>query len=66
MTAQRRLQTWGEVAQFFGISLATARRWEKLYNLPVHKGPGPRSQIVADVQELKQWEAQHIVPPMPE
>jgi uncharacterized protein (TIGR02996 family) len=50
-----RLQTWKEVAAFFGKDERTVKRWEAERGLPVHRLPGARSRIYAEVEELEVW-----------
>jgi Tfp pilus assembly protein PilF len=58
MTAQRtQLETWKAVAAFFGKDERTVKRWEAARGLPIHRLPGARSRIYADVAELRAWRA---------
>jgi Tfp pilus assembly protein PilF len=51
-----RLETWKEVASYFGKDQRTVKRWEFDRGLPIHRLPGAgRSRIYADVQELEAW-----------
>jgi tetratricopeptide (TPR) repeat protein len=51
-----RLQTWKEVASFFGKDERTVKRWEAERGLPIHRLPGAaRSRIYAEVLELEEW-----------
>lgn len=51
-----RLNSWKEIAAFFGRDERTVRRWEKERGLPVHRVPGGgRSTVFAYVDELKEW-----------
>ncbi len=51
-----RLESWKEVAAFFGRTERTVMRWESERGLPIHRLPGDlRSRISADVDELEAW-----------
>ncbi len=51
-----RLDSWKEIAGFFGRDERTVRRWEKERGLPVHRVPGVgRSMVFAYADELKDW-----------
>jgi len=53
---EERLTTWGEIADYLGISVRTAQQWEKERNLPVRRIPGHhRSTVVAFRSELDAW-----------
>jgi Tfp pilus assembly protein PilF len=52
----RRLDSWKEIAAFFGRDERTVRRWEKDRSLPVHRLPGkPRGSVYTYTSELSQW-----------
>jgi Tfp pilus assembly protein PilF len=52
----RRLNTWKEIASFFGCDERTAKRWEATRGLPVRRLPnGPRSGVFAYEGELRAW-----------
>src|SRR5262249_33171354 len=54
--SNRRLDSWKEIAAFFGREERTVKRWEKERGLPVHRVPGPaRSGVFAYAQELSDW-----------
>ena len=55
-TANRRLDSWKEIAGFFGRDESTVKRWEKERSLPVHRLPGSsRSRVFAFTEELATW-----------
>lgn len=55
-TSNRRLDSWKEIAAFFGRDERTVKRWEKERALPVHRVPGgARSGVFAYADELSQW-----------
>ena len=52
----RRLDSWKEIAAFFGRDERTVRRWEKESALPVHRVPGgSKGRVFAYKTELGQW-----------
>jgi len=54
--SDRRLDSWKEIAAFFGRDERTVKRWEKERALPVHRVPGPaRSGVFAYTAELSEW-----------
>ena len=53
---QQRLDSWKEIATFFGRDQRTVKRWEKTRLLPVHRIPGgQRSGVFAYPHELTRW-----------
>jgi adenylate cyclase len=53
---ERRLDSWKEIAAFFGRDERTVRRWEKESALPVHRVPGgAKGRVFAYEGELHQW-----------
>jgi len=54
--ANRRLDSWKEIAAFFGRDERTVKRWEKERALPIHRVPGGiRGGVFAYPAELSQW-----------
>ncbi len=54
--AGRRLESWKEIADFFGRDEKTVRRWEKNNALPVHRIPGgAKGRVFAYAVELTEW-----------
>jgi tetratricopeptide (TPR) repeat protein len=51
----RRIDSWKEIAAFFGRDERTVRRWEKERSLPVHRIPGERGGVFAYTDELTRW-----------
>jgi tetratricopeptide (TPR) repeat protein len=52
----RRLNTWKEIAGYFGRTERTVKRWESTRKLPVRRMPnGPRSVVFAYERELAVW-----------
>jgi len=51
-----RLNSWKEIAAFFGRDERTVRRWEKDLSLPVHRIPGgSKGRVFAFESELQEW-----------
>ena len=54
--SNRRLDSWKEIAAFFGRDERTVRRWEKERGLPAHRVPGGgRGGVFAYTYELREW-----------
>jgi tetratricopeptide (TPR) repeat protein len=54
--AGKRLDSWKEIASFFGRAERTVKRWETERGLPVHRLPGSgRSSVFAYSDELADW-----------
>jgi tetratricopeptide (TPR) repeat protein len=52
----RRIDSWKEIAAFFGRDERTVKRWEKDRSLPVHRVPGSqRGGVFAYTEELTNW-----------
>ena len=51
----RRIDSWKEIAAFFGRDERTVKRWEKERGLPVHRLPGERGGVFAWSGELTLW-----------
>jgi len=54
-TGRKRLDSWKEIAAFFGRDERTVNRWEKELGLPVHRLPGTKGRVYAFAEELSQW-----------
>ena len=53
---RRRLDSWKEIALFFGRAERTVKRWELERSLPVHRVPGRgRARVFAYQDELTAW-----------
>lgn len=50
-----RIDSWKEIATFFGRDERTVKRWEKERSLPVHRVPGERGSVFAYTHELNLW-----------
>src|SRR5580704_3064563 len=58
----RRLDSWKEIAGYFGRDERTVKRWEKERGLPVHRLPGAgKAGVFAYTDELSNW----LKPPEP-
>jgi len=54
--SDERLESWKEIATFFGRDEKTVRRWEKDLGLPVHRLPGvSKGRVYAFAGELSDW-----------
>jgi tetratricopeptide (TPR) repeat protein len=54
--ANRRLDSWKEIAAFLDCGERTVKRWETERGLPVHRMPGSgRGRVSAYTAELSQW-----------
>ena len=54
--AKKRLDSWKEIATFFGRDERTVKRWEKERGLPVYRVPGSaRGGVFAYAEELAEW-----------
>src|SRR6266852_705468 len=56
-TGRKRLDSWKEIAAFFGRDERTVNRWEKDLGLPVHRLPGIKGRVYAYTEELSAWSA---------
>ncbi len=53
---KKRLDSWKEIAAFFGRDERTVKRWEKERALPVYRVPGSaRGGVFAYAEELAEW-----------
>src|SRR5208337_176621 len=53
---KKRLDSWKEIAAFFGRDERTVKRWEKERGLPVYRVPGSaRGGVFAYAEELAEW-----------
>ncbi len=50
------LESWKEIADYLKKAERTCRRWEKEYNLPIHRMDGsPKARVFAYKHELDKW-----------
>jgi len=57
--AAPRLQSWKEIASYFGRSVKTVQRWESRGGLPVYRLPGRFGSVYARDVELAAWFKRH-------
>lgn len=50
-----RIESWKEIAAYFGRDERTVRRWEKTRSLPIHRLPGEKGGVFAYRRELMVW-----------
>jgi Tfp pilus assembly protein PilF len=50
-----RIESWKEIAAYFGRDERTVRRWEKTRSLPIHRLPGEKGGVFAYRRELAVW-----------
>jgi len=56
LAAERRLNSWKEIAAFLGRTERTAKRWEATQGLPVRRVPSTgRGSVFAYEHELRNW-----------
>lgn len=53
----RQLQSWKEIAAYFGVTERTVQNWERERGLPVHRVAGEKGRVVAWTEELDRWRA---------
>src|SRR5215469_1748862 len=51
----RRLDSWKEIAAYFGRDERTVKRWEKERGLPIRRLPGARGGVYAFTDDLACW-----------
>jgi hypothetical protein len=57
---EKRFDSWKEISSFFGKDERTVQRWEKEYNLPIHRRTElKKSRVWAFRHELENWEKEH-------
>jgi len=56
MASSRVLKSWKEISNYLQVGMRTAQRWERDFDLPVHRIGGHRgSAVVSIVEELDKW-----------
>lgn len=61
-----RIDSWKDIAAFFGRDERTVKRWEKERGLPVHRLPGRRGGVFAYSDELIRWShSTSVISPLP-
>jgi len=54
-TSRDQLTGWKEIASYLGKSVRTVQRWERRYELPVHRVPGSADVVLASKEEIERW-----------
>ncbi len=55
-TADGRLSSWKEIADFLGVDERTCQRWEQRFGLPIQRmGGAAKSRVFADKSDLERW-----------
>jgi hypothetical protein len=54
-SSPRELASWKQIAEFLGVTVRTAQKWERERGLPVRRAPGKRGMVSADPAELAGW-----------
>jgi excisionase family DNA binding protein len=49
------LRTWGEIAEYLGVSIRTAQEWEEKHGLPVYRLSGKKARVWARRRDLDAW-----------
>ncbi len=56
----RQLTSWKETADYLGVNVRTAQRWEQEKGLPVKRASGERGRVMAIPEELDRWKAANL------
>lgn len=56
----KELTSWKEIADYLGVNVRTAQRWEQEKNLPVKRASGERGRVMAIPEELDHWKATNL------
>lgn len=51
------LASWKEIADYIGVNIRTAQKWEKTRGLPVRRFAGQKGRVVATPTDLDRWKA---------
>ncbi|MGH8397329.1 MAG: tetratricopeptide repeat protein [Gammaproteobacteria bacterium] len=51
----QRIESWKEIAAYFGKDERTVKRWETDRSMPVHRVPGDKGRVFAYSEELNLW-----------
>jgi excisionase family DNA binding protein len=49
------LISWKEIAEYLGVDVRTAQRWERERGLPIQRVPGARSRVKSHTASLDAW-----------
>jgi phage terminase Nu1 subunit (DNA packaging protein) len=51
----RELNSWKEIAQYLGVNIRTAQKWERERGLPIHRGLSGKGPVRADTKSVDAW-----------
>jgi len=54
------LTSWKEIAEYLGVSVRTAQKWEAGLGLPVHRLPGEKGRVSAEAAGLERWKRETL------
>jgi len=57
---RKELTSWKEIAEYLGVSVRTAQKWEAGLGLPVHRLPGEKGRVSAEAAELERWKRETL------
>ncbi len=60
---RRELTSWKEIAEYLGVSVRTAQKWETQRGLPVKRFTGEKGRVSADAAALDRWRQNSLVKP---
>ena len=52
---RKELTSWKEIAEYLGVSVRTAQKWETHRGLPVKRFSGERGRVLADPDAIDRW-----------
>lgn len=55
------LTSWKEIADYLGVNVRTAQKWEQERQLPVRRLPGAKGRVSADPDEIDRWKREALV-----
>ena len=61
--SKRLLTSWKEIAEYLGVSVRTAQKWEGEMGLPVHRLPGEKGRVSAEAGALERWKKTTVARP---
>lgn len=60
---RKELGSWKEIADYLGVSVRAAQRWERHRDLPVRRLPGGKGRVSAEAAALDRWRAATLAAP---